>query len=105
MEIGLLDGDGVFMVDDIIFKFGFDWKVNENVLFFVNYLEGFCLLVINRLGGDVVVNDIGVFVDFCVLVYLIIDMLDNYEIGLKGDFLDGILCVNVIGYYLEISDL
>lgn len=45
------------------------------------------------------------FNGFCVLVYFIIDILDNYEIGLKGDFLDGILCVNVIGYYLEIKDL
>lgn len=44
------------MVDDIIFKFGLDWKVLDDVLLFVNYLEGFCLLVINCLGGDVVVN-------------------------------------------------
>lgn len=56
MDVSLLDDDGVFIVDDIIFKFGIDWKVNEDVLLFVNYLEGFRLLVMNCLGGDKVVN-------------------------------------------------
>ena len=105
LEIGLLDGDGVLTVDDTIFKFGLDWKVNENVLLFANYSEGFRPPVTNRLGGDAAANDTGAFADFRVPVYSTTDTLDNYEIGLKGDFLDGILRVNATGYYSEISDL
>ncbi|MDP6880776.1 MAG: TonB-dependent receptor, partial [Alteromonas macleodii] len=105
LEIGLLDGDGVLTVDDTIFKFGLDWKVNENVLLFANYSEGFRPPVTNRLGGDAAANDSGAFADFRVPVYSTTDTLDNYEIGLKGDFLDGILRVNATGYYSEISDL
>ena len=105
LEIGLLDGDGVLTVDDTIFKFGLDWKVNENVLLFANYSEGFRPPVTNRLGGDAAANDTGAFADFRVPVYSTTDTLDNYEIGLKGDFFDGILRVNATGYYSEISDL
>ena len=105
LDIGLLGDDGVLTVDDTIFKFGLDWKVNENVLLFANYSEGFRPPVTNRLGGDAAANNTGAFADFRVPVYSTTDTLDNYEIGLKGDFLDGILRVNATGYYSEISDL
>ena len=105
LDIGLLGDDGVLTVDDTIFKFGLDWKVNENVLLFANYSEGFRPPVTNRLGGDAAANNTGAFADFRVPVYSTTDALDNYEIGLKGDFLDGILRVNATGYYSEISDL
>lgn len=105
LDISLLGDDGVLTVDDTIFKFGLDWKVNENVLLFANYSEGFRPPVTNRLGGDAAANNTGAFADFRVPVYSTTDTLDNYEIGLKGDFLDGILRVNATGYYSEITDL
>ena len=105
LEIGLLGDDGVLTVDDTIFKFGLDWKVTDDVLLFANYSEGFRPPVTNRLGGDAAANNTGAFADFRVPVYSTTDTLDNYEIGLKGDFLDGILRVNATGYYSEITDL
>ena len=72
---------------------------------FANYSEGFRPPVTNRLGGDAAANNTGAFADFRVPVYSTTDTLDNYEIGLKGDFLDGILRVNATGYYSEITDL
>ena len=74
-------------------------------MLFANYSEGFRPPVTNRLGGDKAANQDGAFNGFRVPVYSTTDTLDNYEIGLKGDFLDGILRVNATGYYSEIKDL
>jgi outer membrane receptor protein involved in Fe transport len=50
-------------------------------------------------------NQSGAFDGFRIPVYSTTDSLDNYEIGMKGDFLDGILRVNATAYYSEIADL
>ncbi|NVK57840.1 MAG: TonB-dependent receptor [Alteromonadaceae bacterium] len=105
LDISLLDDDGVLTVDDTIFKFGLDWTVSEDVLLFANYSEGFRPPVTNRLGGDAAANQSGAFEGFRIPVYSTTDTLDNYEIGMKGDFLNGIVRVNATGYYSEISDL
>ncbi len=105
LDISLLDDQGVLTVDDTIFKFGLDWKVSDDVLLFANYSEGFRPPVTNRLGGDAAANQSGAFEGFRIPVYSTTDTLDNYELGLKGDFLDGILRVNATGYYSEISEL
>lgn len=100
-----LDGDGVLSVDDTIFKFALDWKVNDDILLFANYSEGFRPPVTNRVGGGLATNQTGKFENFRIPVYSTTDTLDNYELGLKGDFLDGILRVNATAYYSEITDL
>ncbi|MDC8830826.1 TonB-dependent receptor [Alteromonas gilva] len=105
LDISLLDDDGVLTVDDTILKFGLDWTVSDDVLLFANYSEGFRPPVTNRLGGDAAANQSGAFEGFRIPVYSTTDTLDNYEIGMKGDFLDGIVRINATGYYSEISDL
>ncbi len=105
LQVDLLDDDGVLTVDDTIFKFSLDWKVNEDVLLFANYSEGFRPPVTNRVGGGLSSNQAGKFENFRIPVYSTTDTLDNYELGLKGDFLDGILRVNATAYYSEITDL
>lgn len=105
LETDLLGSDGVLTVDDTIFKFSLDWKVNDDVLLFANYSEGFRPPVTNRVGGGLAKNQNGAFEGFRIPVYSTTDTLDNYELGVKGDFLDGILRVNATAYYSEISDL
>ncbi|QCZ93315.1 TonB-dependent receptor [Salinimonas iocasae] len=100
-----LDSDGVLTVDDTIFKFALDWKVNDDVLLFANYSEGFRPPVTNRVGGGLASSQTGRFENFRIPVYSTTDTLDNYELGMKGDFLDGILRVNATAYYSEITDL
>ena len=100
-----LGSDGVLTVDDTIFKFALDWKVNDDVLLFANYSEGFRPPVTNRVGGGLASSQTGRFENFRIPVYSLTDTLDNYELGLKGDFLDGILRVNATAFYSEISDL
>lgn len=105
LDVSLLDGDGVLTVDDTIFKVGLDWKVTDDVLLFANYSEGFRPPVTNRLGGDAAANQNGAFEGFRIPVYSTTDTLDNYELGMKGDFLDGILRINATAYYSEIKEL
>jgi outer membrane receptor protein involved in Fe transport len=105
LEVDLLDDDGVLTVDDVILKASIDWKVNKDVLLFATYSEGFRPPVTNRVGGGQATNQNGAFEGFRIPVYSLTDTLDNYEIGIKGDFLDGILRVNATAYFSEITDL
>ncbi|MCV2883588.1 TonB-dependent receptor [Aestuariibacter sp. AA17] len=105
LEVDLLDENGTLTVDDVIWKASFDWKVTKDILLFATYSEGFRPPVTNRVGGGLATNQSGAFEGFRIPVYSLTDTLDNYELGLKGDFLDGILRVNATAYYSEITDL
>ena len=105
LEVDKLGADGVLTVDDTIFKFGLDWKMSDDIMFFANYSEGFRPPVTNRVGGGLSNNQSGAFEGFRIPVYSTTDTLDNYEVGMKGDFLDGIVRINATAYYSEITDL
>ncbi|MDP5030210.1 TonB-dependent receptor, partial [Paraglaciecola sp.] len=105
LEVSLLDDDGTLTVDDVIYKASLDWKVNDDILLFTTYSEGFRPPVTNRVGGGLATNQSGAFDGFRIPVYSTTDSLDNFELGIKGDFLDGVLRVNATAYYSEISDL
>lgn len=105
LEVDLLDNDGTLTVDDTIVKFSLDWKASEDVLLFATYSEGFRPPVTNRVGGGLATNQQGAFEGFRIPVYSLTDTLNNYEIGMKGDFLDGVLRVNATAFYSDITDL
>jgi iron complex outermembrane recepter protein len=105
LDVSLLDDDGVLTVDDVIIKASIDWKVSDDLLLFTTYSEGFRPPVTNRVGGGLATNQTGAFDGFRIPVYSETDSLDNYELGMKGDFFDGILRINATAYYSEITDL
>jgi outer membrane receptor protein involved in Fe transport len=105
LDVSLLDDDGVLTVDDVIFKASIDYKANEDLLVFATYSEGFRPPVTNRVGGGLATNQQGAFEGFRIPVYSTTDTLKNYEVGMKGDFLDGILRLNATAYYSDIADL
>jgi outer membrane receptor protein involved in Fe transport len=105
LDVSLLGSDGVLTVDDTIFKFGLDYKVSDDILVFANYSEGFRPPVTNRVGGGLSTSQQGAFEGFRIPVYSLTDTLDNYEIGLKGDFFDGLVRLNATAYYSQITDL
>jgi outer membrane receptor protein involved in Fe transport len=72
---------------------------------FATYSEGFRPPVTNRVGGGLATNQVGAFEGFRIPVYSTTDTLTNYEVGMKGDFFDGIFRVNATAYYSEIKDL
>lgn len=105
LDVSLLDDSGTLKVDDTIFKASVDWKPNSDLLVFATYSEGFRPPVTNRVGGGLATNQQGAFEGFRIPVYSTTDTLKNYEVGMKGDFFDGILRVNATAYYSEITDL
>ncbi|WP_334048053.1 TonB-dependent receptor [Alteromonas gracilis] len=107
LDVSKLGPDGVLTVSDTIFKFGVDYKVSDDVLLFANYAEGFRPPVTNRVGGGPADNSGNnpAFENFRIPVYSETDTLDNYELGMKGDFFDGLLRVNATAFYSEITDL
>jgi len=105
LQVDLLDDDGTLKVDDTIIKASIDWQINKDVMVFASYSEGFRPPVTNRVGGGLATNQTGAFEGFRIPVYSLTDTLDNYELGLKGDFLDGILRVNATAYFSDIKDL
>jgi iron complex outermembrane receptor protein len=105
LDVSLLDDSGTLTVDDTIFKASLDYKMNDDILLFTTYSEGFRPPVTNRQGGDLASNQDGAFNGFRIPVYSTTDSLDNFELGMKGDFLDGILRVNATAFYSEITDL
>ena len=105
LDVSLLDDNGVLTVDDVIFKASIDWKANEDLLLFATYSEGFRPPVTNRVGGGLATNQQGAFEGFRIPVYSTTDTLKNYEVGMKGDFLDGILRLNATAFFSDITDL
>jgi outer membrane receptor protein involved in Fe transport len=105
LDVSLLDDSGTLTVDDTIFKASLDYKMNDDILIFTTYSEGFRPPVTNRQGGDLASNQSGAFDGFRIPVYSTTDSLDNFELGMKGDFLDGILRINATAFYSEITDL
>ncbi|WP_438862654.1 TonB-dependent receptor [Neptunicella sp.] len=105
LDISLLDDNGTVSVDDVIYKASVDWKMSEDVLLFATYSEGFRPPVTNRVGGGAAAKPEGAFANFRIPVYSTTDTLDNYELGIKGDFLEQTLRINATAYYSEITDL
>ena len=105
LDVSLLDDSGTLSVDDTIFKASLDYKMYDDILLFTSYSEGFRPPVTNRQGGDLASNQSGAFDGFRIPVYSTTDSLDNFEIGMKGDFFDGNLRVNATAFYSEITDL
>jgi outer membrane receptor protein involved in Fe transport len=105
LEVDLLDGNGNLTVDDVIYKASVDWKPSEDLLLFATYSEGFRPPVTNRVGGGLATNQTGAFEGFRIPVYSTTDTLQNYEVGMKGDFFDGILRVNATAFFSDITDL
>ena len=105
LDTRLLDNDGKLTVDDVIFKASLDWKINDDVLVFAAYSEGFRPPVTNRVGGGSATNQEGAFDGFRIPVYSTTDSLDNYEIGFKSTLLDQTLRFNATAYFSKISDL
>ena len=101
-----LGADGVANQDDTIIRGSLDWRPGGgDLLLFTTYSQGFRPQTVNRNAGTPAGNQTGVFQGFLVPAVARTDELDNFEIGLKGDFLDNRLRLNATAYFSEITDL
>lgn len=79
--------------DEFTPKVGLDYRINDDVLTYVTYSEGFRSGGFN--GRNQNLANIGPFDP---------EFVDNWEIGMKGDFLDNTLRLNLAAFYNEYDD-
>ena len=103
-----LDGlsrNGVINQDDTIYRATLNWFANDDVMLFAAYSEGFRPQTANRNAGQPSGNQNGVYEGYVVPAIAKTDELENFEIGLKGEFFDRTLRVNATAYQSEIDEL
>ncbi|MCH7982309.1 MAG: TonB-dependent receptor, partial [Proteobacteria bacterium] len=96
----LLDGESAFIEEgkesDTAVKFGLSYKLDDDKMVYALYSEGF------RLGGTN--NPKAVRVNFVPAVYDP-DVLNNYEVGIKSEWLDNRLQLNATAFYMTWEDI
>ena len=100
-----LGADGVANQSDTIVRISADYRLSDDLMMFATYSEGFRPQVANRNAGVASGNQEGVFAGYSVPAIASTDELNNFELGMKGDFFDGSLRLNATYYNSEISDL
>ena len=100
-----LGADGVLNQSDTISRISADWHVNEDVMLFATWSEGFRPPVANRNAGTFSGNQTGPFEGYFVPAVALTDEMTNFELGVKGDFFDGTVRLNATYYDSEIDDL
>ncbi|MEZ5597986.1 MAG: TonB-dependent receptor [Pseudomonadales bacterium] len=100
-----LDSDGVVNQDDTIFRATLGWHPTDDVLLFGAWSEGFRPQTVNRNAGTPSGNQAGVYQGYLVPAIAKTDQLENWEVGIKGTFLEKRLRFNATAYTSEITDL
>lgn len=105
LDVSDLNNNGVLNQSDTIIRASLDWRASDDLLLFTSYAQGFRPPVTNRVGATLANVQSGPFTDFRVPVSSATDDLDNYELGMKADFLGNTLRLNATAYYSEIANL
>ncbi len=105
LDISNINSDGVTEEEDTIVRFSINWNVNDDVMLYGVYSEGYRPATQNRNAGRLAANQTGVYEGYVVPVVAVTDTLENVEFGMKGEFLDRTLRVNASFYMSEITDL
>ena len=106
LDVSELNSNGVLNQSDTIIRASLDWRLNDQVMVFGSFAQGFRPPVTNRVGAGLANNqNDAAFVGFRIPVSSQTDDLDNWELGFKGDFLDNTLRLNATAYYSEISNM
>ena len=102
-----LNDDGVLNESDVILRASLDWRVNDQLMVFATYGEGFRHGVTNRNAGVGARNPRGLsaYDGYRVPAIAETDEMETWEIGMKGDFADNTLRLNATAYFSEITDL
>ncbi len=103
--LGGLGADGVINQSDTIFRATLDWHITDSIMLFGSWSEGFRPQTTNRNAGFPSGNQSGVYEGFLVPAVTKTDDLENFEIGMKGTFLNNSLRFNATAYTSDITDL
>lgn len=103
--LGGLDSDGVINQEDTIFRATVDYDINDDLMVFAAWSEGFRPQTANRNAGTPSGNQSGPYLGYLVPAIVQTDELENFEVGMKGTFLDRTLRLNATAYWSEITNL
>ena len=104
-DIGKLNSDGSITETDTIAKATLDWQVNDDVLLFATYAEGYRPATLNRNAGQLSTNQTGVYENYVVPAVALTDSLTSFEVGLKSYLLDRSLRLNATYFRSVIDEL
>ena len=105
LDISDLQPDGSIEESDTIVKASIGWRPRNDLLLFATYSEGYRPATLNRNAGNLSANQSGVYENYVVPSVAVTDSLSSFEIGMKGDFLDGSLRLNATYYQTTIDNL
>ena len=105
LDIDKLNSDGSITETDTIVKATLDWQVNNDVLLFATYAEGYRPATLNRNAGQLSTNQTGVYENYVVPAVALTDSLTSFEVGLKSYLLDRSLRLNATWFRSVIDEL
>ena len=105
LDISKLNSDGSITETDTIVKATLDWQVNNDVLLFATYAEGYRPATLNRNAGQLSVEQDGVYENYVVPAVALTDSLTDFELGVKSYLLDRSLRINATWFMSSIDDL
>ncbi len=107
LNVNNLNDDGVLGESDVIVRASLDWRVNDSLMLFATYGQGYRPPVTNRNAGKAANNprQLGVYDGYRVPAIALTDEMENYELGMKGDFADNSFRLNATAYFSSITDL
>ncbi|MDE0450224.1 MAG: TonB-dependent receptor [Gammaproteobacteria bacterium] len=105
LDIEHLQPDGSVNETDTIMKASISFRPTEDMMLFASYAEGYRPATANRNAGQLSTNQSGVYQNYVVPVVALSDELSSFEIGAKGELLDGFLHLHATYYRNTINEL
>ena len=105
LDISSINSSGVTEEDDTIIRFSLDWRINDDIMLYGVYSEGYRPAAQNRNAGQLASNQSGIYEGYVVPAVATTDELENMELGIKSELFDNTLRLNASIYSTEITDL
>jgi outer membrane receptor protein involved in Fe transport len=115
LDISTLNGSGVTEEDDTIIRFSLDWRINDDIMLYGVYSEGYRpaaqnrnagqFATANRKGETLADGTANPYYGYVVPAVAKTDELENMELGIKTELFDNTLRLNASIYSTEITDL
>ena len=109
LDISSIKPNGATEEDDVIIRASLDWQVNDDIMVYGVYSEGYRPATQNRNAGQMASAnkrpDPGVYEGYIVPAVAVTDTLENMELGMKSELMDGRLRLNAVAYRTEIDNL
>jgi outer membrane receptor protein involved in Fe transport len=107
LDISSINSAGVTEENDTIIRFSLDWRINDDILIYGVYSEGYRPAAQNRNAGQFANNQTAGtnYEGYVVPAVAKTDELENMELGIKSELFDNRLRLNASVYSTEITDL